>query len=53
MVASLVLASSDSNKLFIVETDTSDFAVGAVLLQFGNNNLEHPVAFYFRKSAPC
>ena len=31
---------------FRLETDTSDFATGAVLEQLGSDNLWHPVAFY-------
>ena len=31
---------------FYLETDSSDFATGAVLEQLGEDNLWHPVAFY-------
>ena len=53
MVASPVLALPDLNKPFIVESNASDFAVGAVLLQVGDDNLEHPVAFFSRKMLPA
>ena len=53
MVASLVLALLDLDKPFIVETDASNFAVGAVLLQVGDDNLKHPVAFFSRKMLPA
>ena len=53
MVASLVLALPNLDKPFIVETDASNFAVGAVLLQVGDDNLEHPVAFFSRKMLPA
>ncbi len=36
-------------KPFIVETDASDFALGAILFQFGLDGLLHPIAFYSRK----
>ena len=49
MVALQVLALPNSDKPFIAETDASDLANGAVLLQLGNNSLKHPVAFYSRK----
>jgi hypothetical protein len=32
-----------------VETDALDFALGAILSQFGIDGLLHPVAFYSRK----
>jgi hypothetical protein len=32
-----------------VETDASDFALGAILFQFGLDGLLHPIAFYSRK----
>ena len=53
MVALPVLALPNSDKPFIVETNASDFAVGAVLLQVGDDNLEHPVAFFSRKMLPA
>lgn len=53
MVASPVLALPDPTKPFIVKTNTSDFAVGAVLLQVGDNNLKHPVAFFSKKMLPA
>ena len=53
MVASPVLALPNLDKPFIVETDASNFAVSAVLLQVGDDNLEHPVAFFSRKMLPA
>ena len=46
-----VLALPDMNKPFRIETDASDFGVGAVLLQPGNdeNKQWHPVAFESKK----
>ena len=36
-------------KLMRIETDMSDLAVGACLLQLGNNGGWHPMAYYSRK----
>ncbi|KAL0401932.1 UNVERIFIED_CONTAM: Retrovirus-related Pol polyprotein from transposon gypsy [Sesamum latifolium] len=44
MVTDPVLALPDMSKPFVVETDTSDFVIGGVLMQDG-----HPVAFESRK----
>jgi hypothetical protein len=44
-----VLIHPDPVKPFIVETNASDFALGAILSQFGIDGLLHPVAFYSRK----
>ena len=52
MVASPVLALPDPLKPFIVKTNASNFAVGAILLQVGDDNLKHPVAFFSRKMLP-
>jgi hypothetical protein len=45
----LCLIHLDPAKPFIVETNVSDFVLGAILSQFGINGLLHPVAFYSRK----
>jgi len=41
-----VLIHPNLAKPFIVETDASDFALGAILFQSGIDGLLHPVAFY-------
>ena len=48
-----MLALPNLDKPFIVETDASNFTVGAVLLQVGDDNLERPVAFFYRKMLPA
>ena len=45
LMSAPVLIALDPSKAYIMETDSSDFAVGAVLLQVGADGLEHPVAF--------
>ena len=37
----------------MLETDASNFAIGAVLLQLQQDNILHPVAFYSRKMIPA
>ncbi len=44
-----ILIHPDPAKPFIVETNASDFALGAILSQFGIDGLLHTVAFYSRK----
>jgi len=47
-----VLAHFDLSRPVIIETDASDFAIGAVLLQRNNENRLHLVAFHSRKFQP-
>ena len=44
-----ILVHPDFAKAFYLETDASDFALGAVLSQIGVDGKLHPVAFYSRK----
>lgn len=44
-----ILVHFDPSKVPIVETDASDFALGAVLSQKGDDNKLHPVAYHSRK----
>lgn len=44
-----VLVHPDFSEPFYVETDASDFALGAVLSQLGDNDKLHPIAFHSRK----
>jgi hypothetical protein len=39
----------DASKPFVLETNASDFALGAILSQPGENNLFHLVGFYYCK----
>ena len=47
-----VLHNPDFNQPFILQTDASDLAVGAVLSQKGADGLEHPVSYFSRKLLP-
>jgi len=48
-----ILAHFDAQKPVILETDASDFAIGAVLSQRDNEGRLHPVAFHSRKFQPA
>jgi len=48
-----ILAHFDPEKPLIIETDASDFAIGAVLSQRDEENRLHPVAFHSRKFQPA
>ena len=44
-----ILAHVDPEKPFIIEADASDFALGSILSQQGDDEKLHPVAFHSRK----
>ena len=48
-----VLVKPRFDDAFIMDTDASDYAVGAVLSQLGQDNLEHPVYFHSRLLTPA
>ena len=48
-----ILAHFDAQRAVIIETDTSDFAIGAVLSQCDEEGRLHPVAFHSRKFTPA
>jgi len=48
-----ILAHFDPAKTVVIETDASDFALGAVMSQRDEENHLHPVAFHSRKFQPA
>jgi len=48
LTTSPVLLHPDITKQFVVECDASNFAIGAVLSQYDENNKLHPVAYHSR-----
>ena len=48
-----ILVHVDLAKPFIMEADASDFALGSILSQMGDNAKWHPVAFHSRKFEPA
>ncbi|KAG2207610.1 hypothetical protein INT45_004096, partial [Circinella minor] len=49
MTAAPILVPPNPDTPYIIETDASDYAVGAVLLQKGNDGQIHPLAFESKK----
>ena len=47
-----ILRSADFDKEFILQTDASEKGIGAVLSQYDDDGMEHPVVFYSRKLLP-
>ena len=47
-----IVKSPDFEREFILQTDASERGIGAVLSQYDDAGLEHPVAFYSRKLLP-
>jgi len=48
-----ILAHFDAQRPVIIETDASDFAIGAILSQWDEEKRLHPVAFHSRKFTPA
>jgi hypothetical protein len=48
-----VLQHFDETKPVVLEADASDLALGAVISQYGDDGLLHPVAFHSRKFGPA
>src|SRR4051812_10899224 len=44
-----ILQHFDPKKTCVIETDASDYALGAVCSQYDDDGLLHPVAYYSRK----
>ena len=52
MCSTPVLASPDFEKPFILQTDASEYGVGAVLSQRDEVGGDHPIAYFNRKLLP-
>ena len=48
-----ILAKPDFERSFILDTDTCQYAVGAVLSQIGNDGVEHPIYYHSRVLSPA
>jgi len=48
-----LLAHFDTQQPVLIETDTSDFTIGAILSQRDDKGRLHPVAFHSRKFQPA
>jgi hypothetical protein len=45
----LILVHVDSSKPFFLEADASDFVLGSVLSQYGEDGRLHPIAYHYHK----
>ena len=52
LISSPVLKAPEFDKPFVLQVDASDAAVGAVLMQTGDDGVLHPVSFSSRKLKP-
>ena len=52
LCTSPVLQAPDFDRPFVLQTDASDRGIGAVLSQYDDSGVEHPVAYYSRKFLP-
>ena len=52
LCSSPVLRNPDFSRSFIVQTDASETAAGAVLAQLDEHDHEHPIAYFSRKFLP-
>src|SRR5258708_35478490 len=48
-----ILIHADTTKQFLMETDASDFAIGRILSQMGNDRCIHPILFYSKMMQPA
>ena len=53
LIAAPVLAQWDPERKTVVETDSSGYAVGGALSQYGDDGLLHPIAFFSKKNLPA
>jgi hypothetical protein len=51
--SSPILVHPDSSRPYIVETDASDYALAAILSQYDDSKVLHPVAFHSRQLLPA
>ena len=52
LISQPILNAPDFSKQFILQTDASNFGLGAVLEQLDDSNMEHPVLYLSRKLLP-
>jgi hypothetical protein len=53
IIGAPILAQWDPERKTVVEVDSSGYAVGGALSQYGDDGLLHPVAFFSRKNSPA
>ncbi len=53
LTTSPVLAVADPNKIYMLHTDASDYAMGAILMQVDDNGDLHPIAYASKTFSPA
>ena len=43
----------DAEKKIIIETDASDYVSAGIMLQYDDNGVLHPVAYFSKKHSPA
>ena len=51
-ISALILTHFDAEREIIVETDASDYVSASIMLQYDDNGVLYPVAYFLKKHSP-